>query len=247
MIRLGLVLTAISIAGCGSDPETNLLTLADTYDVIGVARVLPDGVAATELTDFAWTLRALRVQGGAVTGVLAPKDRTIEIPLMGEIDGATGNFSFVPFEAALTSTASESVEQIGGTGFDGAPKNSIADDMTGFVKTRRGARVHQGFWIAASNGESRPPVPDKAKISANRESFGVAKVIGMPGAAAPTAQVELFVYFLAPGDPRFTTTVTRDDGSFEATVDALEGDHVIVRLRKAGIAGDGVSLAVGPG
>ena len=239
--------TALSVlAACGSDPVETRLALAESYDVVGIARVMPDGNAATELVDFRWTLHELRASGGRAIGTLTPKDRAIDLMLDGELDSATGNLQFVPMQGALTSTAIETIEQLGGTAFDGQPKNGIADDMTGFVRTIRGRRVLQGFWVAASKIEAAPAAPDPSKLRAARVEFGVARVRGEPGAVPANAAVELYVYFLAPGDARFSVVAAREDGSFTTEVDALEGDRIVIRVRTPAIVGDGVVVTVGP-
>lgn len=243
---ISAVVGVLLLAACGDEPVETRLTLADTYDITGVARVMPDGTAATELRDFRWTLHGLQASGGRAIGTLTPKDRAVELMLEGELDSATGNLQFVPMQGALTSTAVETIEQLGATAFDGQPKNGVADDMTGFVRTIQGRRVLQGFWIAASRIPDAPGAPDRSKLSASRLQFGVATVKGEPGAVPAHAAVELYVYFLAPGDPRFSVVAAREDGSFTTEVDALEGDRVVVRVRTPAIAGDAVVVTVAP-
>ncbi|MCC7385166.1 MAG: hypothetical protein IT384_25185 [Deltaproteobacteria bacterium] len=242
---LAVVLVGWGVA-CGGDPSTSGIVLADSYDITGVGHVLPDGVAATSLFSFSWRWVELKSSGGRATGKLVVPDRNLEISLQGELD-QEGNVTFTPFEAALTGTVSEVVEQLGGTAFDTSPKDGVGEDLSGFLRTIHGPRVITGSFLAAQRGAMQPARPDTSKLTTTIPSFAVAKVSGAAGSVVQRGLVEAFVHYLTPGAPRFYTFVADADGAFSGEVEALEGDLVIVRVRVAGAASEGVVLRVGPG
>lgn len=231
------------LAGCGSEaPPMTELVLGPAFDVTGVARILPDGEAATELVGFSFSLEGLNTSGGAVVGKL--KVGAEQISLQGDFDSKTGNFSFASITAVLTASQAETVRQLGGTGFDGTPEDAVADDLTGFLETRLGARVAKGQFIAASRAAGRPAAPDPAKISAIKASLGVARVTAPAGTFPAKVGIELFSYALAPGAPGFTLAQATAEGSLDATVPAVPGDRIAVRLRQVGVASEAKLIEV---
>lgn len=238
-----LCLPCLVLTACGSEaPPVTELVLGPAFDVTGVARILPDGEAATALVGFSFSLEGLNTSGGAVVGKL--KAGAQEISVRGDFDSKTGNFSFASISAVLTASQAETFSQLGGTGFDGTPEDSVADDLTGFIETHLGARVAKGQFIAASRAAGRPAAPDPTKISATKASLGIARVSAPAGTFPAKVGVELFSYALAPGAPGFSLAQATAEGALEATVSAVPGDRIAVRLRQVGVASEAKLIEV---
>lgn len=230
-------LLCLVLAACGSEaPPVTELVLGPAFDVTGVARILPDGEAATELRGFAFSLEALNTSGGAVVGKV--KVGSQEISVHGDFDSKTGNFSFASIMAVITASQAETITQLGGTGFDGTPEDAVADDLTGFLEAHLGARVAKGQFVAASRASGRPAAPDPTKISAIKASLGLARVTAPAGTFPAKVGVELFSYALAPGAPGFSLAQATAEGALDAMVSAVPGDLIAVRIRQVGVASE---------
>ncbi|MFO0728809.1 MAG: hypothetical protein U1E65_33835 [Myxococcota bacterium] len=244
-MRFWPVFVAATAIGCGGGTmQPNALVLSDAYDITGVARVLPDGSAADHLVSFRFAYQGLVTSGGSVVGKFVLG--SAETALHGDFEAATGNFSFMGISAALTASASQSIDQIGGTGFDGTPTDAVADDLTGFVRARLGARVDQGQYVAATRRANRPDAPSAAMISIKKSDLGAAAVTAPGGTFPSKVGVELFTYGLAPGAPSFTLLQAEADGSLSGSIPGNPGDIALVRMRQVGVAGVAVPVTIQP-
>ncbi len=231
------------LAGCGGDPPVVVeLALGATYDVTGVARVLPDGQTPASLRPISFRYEMLASSAGRLVGTVVSEQGQAEIT--GDFDAKQAQFTVAPFMLALTGTVTERIAELGGVGFDGSPKDGRIDDMSGFLRAEVGRSAVQAYTIAASRVVNRPGKPDAAKISARSTGLGRAQATGSAGAILGFTGVELFVHGLAIEQPRFTLGQAREDGSFSIEIPGSAGDLVVVRARTAGVAGEAAVFVI---
>ncbi len=227
--------------GCGEgEPTATGLQPAKVYDIVGVGRVLPDGLVPTRQLPFLWTLRDVTAgdTGDVVFGI-EQKGGAGHSVAAGTYDRESGRLLATSFFASLTSSVSENVTSFGGDATEGLPIDSVADELSGFVETRQGQSVFEGRFLAVSRIPQAPAKPDTAKIRATTMALGEVQVVGDAGAVPAHAAVEIFVYTLGLIDPGSFFTKADGDGAFDAKVEGLADDHVVVRARTGGTAGDG--------
>lgn len=234
------------VAACGSDPPVEVqLSLGPRYEVLGVARALPDGVTPESLAPLSFRYEMLASSGGRIAGKLVSATGA-ESAIAGDLDPKSGDFSVEPLSFALTGTAPANVVELGGRGFDGTPSDGVVDDMSGYLRLEwpGGARALQAYTIAASPAANAPSAPDVSKIMAARTGLGRARVAGDAGAILPRSAVEIFVHRLALEPPKMSLVTSADDGAFTADIDASEGDALLIRARNVGIAGPAAFVGV---
>lgn len=240
-----LVVAALASSACGGDPTPVVdLVLGSTYDVTGVARVLPDGQTPSALEPLRFRYEMLAASGGRLSGAVVSAQGRADVT--GTYEPKDAQFTIAPFSLALTGTIAEQIVELGGVGFDGKPSDGRIDDMSGFLRAEIGRSAVQAFTIAASPIANRPAKPDVSKIAARSTGLGRVQASGTAGAMASFTGVELFVHGLAIAPPTFTLVQAREDGSFTVDFDANPGDLVVVRGRTAGIAGEADVFAVAP-
>lgn len=239
----GLLWAALALSACGGDPPVVVeLALGSTYDVTGVARVLPDGQTPASLRPLSFRYDMLASSAGRLVGTVVSAQGQAEIS--GDFDAKKAQFTVAPFMLALTGTVTERIAELGGVGFDGSPEDGRIDDMSGFVRAEIGRSAVQAYTIAASRVASRPAQPDASKITARSTGLGRAQATGSAGAILGFTGVELFVHGLAIAQPKFTLGQAREDGSFDVEIPGSAGDMVVIRARTAGVAGEAVVVSI---
>jgi len=246
-VTLALVLAVLVACGGGTATPAVQLSLGPTYDVAGVARILPDGTTPASLAPIFFRYEAMASSGGRVVGKLT-NALGAQTAIAGEFDPEMGDFSVEPLTFALSGTTTTQITELGGRGFDGTPPDRIIDDMSGYLRLEEMGtrRAIQTYTVAASRAANAPPAPDPTKLSSQRISLGLARVTGAPGAIFPRSAVELFVHPLAITAPTLSTAVSDAQGAFMIEIEASEGDMILVRARNVGIAGDARTVVVGP-
>ncbi|MBI4821647.1 MAG: hypothetical protein HY791_35625 [Deltaproteobacteria bacterium] len=238
--RLVHALVAGSLA-CGSDPPVDTqLSVAAEYVSVGVVRVSNAG--ATALRPFRFELSSMLVSGSKASAKLEGVGSEIE--LTGYYDGAEHLVVFELFDAAVTSTATESIAGLGMKLTDGKPSNGIADEISGFVEGHQGQVTLDGSFLGVSRRTVRidPPQPDQ--LSAARSGLGEIEVMGGPGTIHGPIGVELYRFTSTDRNPVLTTARANDDGSFRVTLEGVPGDVVVVRANAAGVPSFGEFVAV---
>jgi hypothetical protein len=216
------------------------LTVAKTYDAIGVVRVLPDGIQPMSLKGIQFVLDQLSVSNGKISGTITPKGSIAPaVPLSGTFDAKSGMIVFDSVDVVLTGTASETIDQLGGRADDLLPKDGIADEISGYIETDYGSARTDGTFLGTQRQDVRPAAPMETKVHIMAESPGAVRVIGDPGAVMQLAGVEVFRFQVAQHDPVMTLGQAEKDGSFSVNVAGTTDDAFIVRARVAGIASDG--------
>lgn len=236
---LPALLTWGLLAACGDSvaPPTEL-SLAESYDVAGVYRVLRDGVEPVASEPFFFLLEELSSSGGELSGFVRRKGSESRFPLSGSYDPDTGNFLFEPIEATLSSTVTELVQELGARGADARPTDGIADEAPGFFRSLTGSTVRDGGFLGISRVANRPDRPDETKIRAEVSGVGRVTVRGEAGSVTANLGVELYRFRLNQRNPTQTIEVATGEGSFQATVDGLEGELFLVRTVRAGVVSD---------
>lgn len=234
------VLGCLLLAACGDgDAGAGALALTDTYDVIGVGRVLPDGLLPTHHRPFFWSLSNISATAGQVSLQVLQKGAAAAVGAAGSYDALSGRLSLDPFTASLTTTVTETATAMGADASEGTPSDGLAHELSGFIETRAGDSVLEGRFLAVSRTGRTPAAPDGQKVAAVSPMLGVVDVDGAAGSVIAHAAVEIFVYTLGLLDPAFFLTKADGDGAFHATVDGLVDDVVVIRARSGGTAGDG--------
>jgi hypothetical protein len=234
---------------CGDDPPRlpTTLSLTETYDVAGVGRVLADGITPSELKPIYLLFDEIAVEGEQWTGLLQRKGTSERWPMSGTFDGDNGRWRIEQLEATLTSTFSERVEEFGAVAdADVRPRDGMANEAFGFLRTRQGSRVFDGTFLAISRGPNRPDRPDETRISAKVESLGLIEIVGETGAIERGLSLEIFRYRLGTRDPTQIIDRAQDDGSFLITMEANAGDMLLIRTLAAGVASDARAVPVLP-
>lgn len=240
----GIAGVLLAAAACsGAEPGPGTIALADSYDATGVVRFYRDGVALERLETVHLSFDRVSVDGAVASGEVARRGAAA-VAVTGEYDEATGVLHFsTPFEAALTSTSAETVEQLGGGAIEALPRDGVGDELNGFIRVRRGSDVLDGQLVAISRIPGRPDRPGEA-ITARLEEVGRARVRGEPGTTLPKLGIELLVYTLGKKDPGFFILQADDAGGFEGVVDGLAEDVVLIRARAGGVASDARAVTV---
>jgi hypothetical protein len=242
---LALVSLATGAPACGGEgPPARPLTLAEGYDLVGVARVAPDGIAASALTSVRLALEGVVVQGGRVRAELRG-EASAPVALEGAFSSETRTLRFEPTQGAFTGTVTESLTALGARADDdGAPSDGVADELSGFLRLTRGAAVLEATLLGAARASDRPPAPDARKVAAAVSGLGRVRLAGAAGAVIPFSGVELLRFSLGLSEPRFALVQAREDGSFEIQAEGLPADVFVVRVRAAGRASDAVALPI---
>lgn len=233
-------------AACGGDepPPQVALTLAEAYDVVGVLRVLPDGLTPTELQPFRFELLEVTTSGGRVLAT-ARREGSASVRLSGELEPESGMLRFDGADGAFTGPGLERLVALGGRAIDGTPEDGVADEINGYIRTATGAvSSGEGSILAVSRYARRPAAPSPETLSAAKSGLGRVTVRGTPGAAPMRAAVEVLRFRLEVREPEFRPFVARDDGSFVADVEGLPEDLFVVRIRQSGRVSDAVVVPV---
>lgn len=238
-IPLAALLLASAPVACGGETSKLTLTLGPTYDAVAALRFAPEGSVATTFVPLLLTFDALSDSGGRALGVVGAKGGSGAVPFTATFSSVTGDLVIEPFDAAFTATTSERIDELGGRADDILPRDGVADELTGFFRSRRGVGVHDGTMLATARTDRRPAPPDVDRIELREAGFAQVTVRGAPGAMIPAAGVEVFRFGLARRDPEVTLGQARDDGAFELTIDGLAEDLFLVRTRSIGTASDG--------
>jgi hypothetical protein len=236
-------LASLLLSSCGGDktPST-VITLADGYDAIGAGRILPDGLtpAALQMVQFSLEIQA---SGGHAVGRIQRTGGTPAM-IMGDFD-TMGVLSILPLDGAVTGTTAERIEHLGANALDAKPTDGIADELAGYLRTSRSnGRVFDGSFFATSRISGRPAAPDASKITIAAMAGGKARVVGTAGAVPAIAGIESYAYNLADHDPKQSQGQAGSDGAFQFTVDALEGDLILLRANQVGIVGPMIGVTV---
>lgn len=217
---------------------------AEGYDLVAVGRVSLDGAAPSSHQVAYLGLSGVTVSGGRALGRVEPRGGT-GLSFEGTWDAESGLFTASPLTGALTSTSSsEAIEQLGGKVSDGRPADTTGDELSGYVRTRRGTRVFDATVVGISRIASRPAHPDEAKIAATSDALGKGTITGMAGAVPAPSAVEALVFTLASGTPKVTSGEAHADGGFSFAIDAFPGDLVLVRAAQVGVPGDARPVVV---
>jgi hypothetical protein len=240
-----LAACSLALVGCGAeDPPKRTLSLASTYDTIGVARLLAEGSEPIGHVVLFVTFDGLVASGGRVIGTVGRRGEGTAASLAGTFDLDTGQLAFESVDAALTSTLTERVDELGGRADDVAPEDGITDELVGYLRTRRGTLVTDGTLLGISRADGRPRAIDETKIAIREEGVGAVRITAAAGAAIPAAGVDLFRFRLSKRSPDYDLVQARDDGSFDVVVDGIREDTFVLRLRTIGIAGEARAFTV---
>ena len=243
-----LVAVAAAAAACGGESVTSTqVTVAGSYDVAGVGRVYPDGIAPESLLAIYLSLDGVQVAAGKAVGMVARKGGGAAAAFTGTFDTADRRLEVMALSAALTGTAAESIEQLGAVGLESRPIDGLADELSGFLRATRGRSAFDGTFLAVSRIAGRPARPDETKIRARAETtLGKARITGDAGAATPRVGIEVLAYGLRARDPQFTLGQAGADGSFEFAIDAYARDLLLVRATAVGMPSDARPVTVAP-
>lgn len=240
--RVGLGL-ALWLWGCGGDPAPIAqLTLAESYDVVGVARLFPDGLTFAGHRSFAFSLQGVRSSGGRA--VAEGRAAGGPVALMGTFDAAEGELVLGPADGVLTSTRAERVVTLGGRADDALPKDGVAQELVGFVNSTFGASTSEGRFVATARYDGRPAEPDLTKITLETSGLGKWRLKGTVGAVPTAAGLEILRHEIDRGPPVQVAFQSLNDGSFDQEIDALSGELLVILARSAGRASRPVLLAV---
>ena len=220
--------------------------MASSYDAIGVARRLPDGLVPEALVPIELSFDNMRASGGRVTGLVARSGSADAIELTGDFDSSSGDIVFTPGARATFFGGAHTLEQLGGRADEGRPTDGIADELVGFVGTSTGAARVQGRFIATARVDGRPQPPDFSKITAMVADLGEVTISGGPETAPPLSGIEIFRHTLAKEEPDFRQEPVAEDGSFSVTITALPEDMLIIRRRMTGRASDAGFVMIMP-
>lgn len=221
---------------CGDSvaPPTEL-SLATSYELTGVYRVLRDGVEPISNHPLQLVFEELAISGETLSGFVRSADGQDRFPLSGSYDADRGDFLFSPFEATLSSTVTELVQELGARGADARPTDGVADEAPGFFRSLTGSTVRDGGFLGISRIDVRPDAPDETKIRAEVSDVGRVTIRGDAGSVPASIGVELYRFRLNQRNPTQTTEVANAQGSFQSTVDGLEGELFLVRTVRAGV------------
>lgn len=232
---LGLAL----ILACGGSGggTTRILTLATTYDALGVARTLADGVTPTEMNEVYFRIDGVSTSGGRVSGSVAPNGGPGAFEFDGRFD-EDGMLTMPIGEAPLTSTIAETVDELGGVAEDTKPTDGVADEINGYIRTRFGLSIHDGSFLAVARQSARPDPIDESKVTLESTELAEVRIQGSAGAVMGLAGVEVFRFRLRDTTPEFSLYQAREDGSFDLRVTAIQEDVFLLRARVVGKASD---------
>lgn len=243
--RLLVVLIPSLAWACGDSvaPPAEL-QLASSYELSGVYRVLRDGVEPLSAHDFGLVFEELAVSGGSLTGFVRVREREERVAISGRFDPERGDFLFEPFQATLSSTVTELVQELGARGVDARPTDGIADEAPGYFRSLTGSTVKDGGFLGISRIDLRPDPPDETKIRAEVSDVGRVTVRGEAGSAPASSGVELYRFRLNQRNPTQTTEVASAEGSFQSTIDGLEGELFLIRTVRAGVVSSARAVRV---
>ncbi|MCK6550752.1 hypothetical protein L6R52_33250 [Myxococcota bacterium] len=242
---VALALAGLAALACGGEPEPKrTLSLASTYDTIGVARRLAEGSEPLGHVVLFVTFDGLVASGGRVIGTVGRRGEGSAASLTGTFDLDTGQLAFDSVDGALTSTLTERIDELGGRADDVAPEDGITDELVGYLRTRRGTLVTDGTLLGISRTDGRPRAIDDAKVTIREESTGAVRITAEPGAAIPAAGIDIFRFRLSKRSPDYDLVQARDDGSFDVVVDGIREDTFVLRLRTIGVAGEARAFGV---
>jgi len=236
-------LLSLLLISCGSDPAPIAqLTLAESYDVVGVARLFPDGLTFAGHRSFAFSLEGVRSSGGRA--VAEGQAGAGPVALMGTFDAAEGELVLGPADGVLTSTRSERVVTLGGRADDALPKDGVAQELVGFVNSTFGGATSEGRFVATARYQGRPAEPDLTKITLEASGLGKWRLKGTTGSVPTAAGLELLRHEIDRGPPVQVALQAQNDGSFDQEIDALSGEILVLLARSAGRASKPVLLLV---
>lgn len=224
----------LALAACGGDeaPPIAQLTLAERYDVAGVARLFPDGLNYVGHRSFHFRLEALRSSGGRAVG--QGMGSGAAVALSGTFDPAMGELVLGPADGILTATTTERIVSLGGRAEDSLPKDGIAQELVGFVNSNFGELLSEGRFVATAEYEERPPAPDLSKLHLTPAGLGKFLLSGEAGAVSNSAGVEVLRHQVDRGPPLQVAFQARPDGSVNQELDALTGEILVILTRAAG-------------
>jgi hypothetical protein len=223
------------LVGCGTDPPPIAqLTLASRYEVVGVARLFPDGLTVGRQRPFSFVLEDLQSSGGRAVGVAKGSVPSLPASLSGTFEADEGQLRLGPGDGALTSTVSERIVALGGIAEDALPKDGIAQEISGFINSTFGVMLSEGRLLAIADYDGRPPTPDKSKITLTPMGLGKYLAQGTAGAVASGAAIEIRRHQLDMSDTTNDNFLAREGGAFEQEIDGLPGDIVLLSARSAG-------------
>ncbi len=232
MRRLLLQLLLFLPIACGeSTPEPDLvLTTATNYDLVGVARVMPDGIAVTSQHVVYLTVSNVSLQGARVNATVAQKGGP-EYPVRGSFNPEDGVLLFEPFTGALSGNATEDVAAFGGRLYDSSPVDGIADEWVGFVNTSSGTPTVELKTYGVARRDGRPNAPDATKLTRVQDGPAVT-LSGSAGAIGGRYGVEVLRFPQSRTNPEGFSTQARADGSFSISLDGLANDIFLLRVRQ---------------
>lgn len=231
------------LAGCGSDPPTIAeLTLASSYDVIGVKRDFPDGLTVTAQTPITLTLENVAASGGNVRAEIVTGSSSAAVAISGTFDSDSGRVLFDPTSGAVWSGRVDVIDGVGGTALDASPRDGIANEIVGFIQTSTGTAQFETSLLAVARTDARPESIVATKVTITVPELGVVNIVGEASSAPRSGGIEIFRHQLIERDPEFALFQARDDGSFDVTLSGFSKDLFLIRPRVAGRAGTGIAL-----
>jgi hypothetical protein len=246
-MRIRGVVLMLLLAACAEEEPSYVLTLASRYDAVAVVRVLPSGVTPMRLEEVYLTFDRVALAGDRVSGSIARRGAAESFEFEG-IFGADGELSLAIAgdQAALTSSVTEVVDELGGRGDDLTPRDGVAEEITGYLRTRIGLEVRDGVILAVAKRSGRPEPIDPAKVTIRSVALGMVEVRGEPGAVVGNAGVEILRFRLRETSGELTLGQAETDGSFSVLAAGIGDDVFVLRARVIGRASEARVFRVSP-
>lgn len=241
-----LVFGTVTACGGSNEEPARALTLHRAYDALAVVRVHPDGVESTAIFSVFFRITDIDVASDRATGVITPDANGENYAFDGRFE-SDGNFVMPLDTATLTASSAEEIQELGGRAADTTPEDGVADEINGYLRTRRGQEIHSGVFFGVAQQPARPEEVDETKVTVRPAAeLGQIEITGAPGAVIGRAGVEIFRFKILDSDPDFTLIQAMGDGSFSAKVAGIEEDAFVLRARVIGKASDARYFTVTP-
>lgn len=243
MRRYALALLVLTACGSGDPPTFTTLTLASSYDLIGVRRDFPDGLTVTTQSPMTLALEGVVSSGEALRGrLIRTEGNTPAIDLMGTFDPSDGRIAFSATTGPVWSDRVDTLEGIGGNAIDGTPTDGVANEIVGFVQTSTGSSQIEASFLAVARTDRRPDGVDQSLVTVEIPELGLVRIVGAAGAAPRSAGIEVFRHQLIERNAEFSLHQAMDDGSFSISVPGFSGDLFLLRVRLSGRASTGIAV-----
>jgi hypothetical protein len=244
MGRIARLLLLVA-AGCSGDPPAfTQLTLASSYDLIGVRRNFPDGLTVASHEPLTLALEDVAASGESVRArLLRTEGNTPAVELRGTFDAVEARIAFSATSGPVWSNRTEVIEGIGGNAIDGTPVDGLANEIVGFVQTSSGSSQVEASFLAVARDDRRPNGIDASAVNITTPELGRVRIVGSAGAAPRSGGIEVFRHQLIEAVGEFSLHQASDDGSFDVNVSGFSEDLFLLRVRLSGRASTGIAMA----